>query len=233
LSDALLRAEGVTKRFGATRVLTSASLVARRGRITVLFGRNGSGKTTLLRIAAGAIGMDQGTVHFAGRAYPRPALHQLARAGLFFLPERDLLLRNRTVHEQLDLIARCFDMQSRVCAVEEEMSLVECAERHPHELSVGERRRAEMALIVLRAPSCLLADEPLMGSAPNDADATAARLRLLADSGCAVVITGHEVPALMDIADDIVWVTAGTTYVLGTGVQARGHWQFRREYLGA
>lgn len=233
MSDALLRAEGVTKRFGATRVLMSASLVARRGRITVLFGRNGSGKTTLLRISAGAIGMDQGVVHFAGRAYTRPALHQLARAGLFFLPERDLLLRNRTVHKQLELIARRFGTTSRVCAVEEEMSLVECAERYPHELSGGERRRAEMALIVLRAPSCLLADEPLMGSAPNDADSTAARLRMLADSGCAVVITGHEVSALMDVADDIVWVTAGTTCVLGTGVQARSHWQFRREYLGA
>jgi ABC-type multidrug transport system ATPase subunit len=233
VNSVVLRADGVAKRFGARAVLTSASLVARRGCITVLFGRNGSGKTTLLRISAGVIGADQGVVHFAGRTWTRPALHQLARAGLFFLPERDLLLRNRSVHEQLELIARRFDAQSRVRAVEEEMSLMDYAERYPHELSAGERRRAEMALIVLRAPSCLLADEPLMGSSPNDADATAARLRALADSGCAVVVTGHEVPALLALADDIVWVTAGSTCVLGTGNQARDHWQFRREYLGA
>lgn len=233
MNAAVLRAEGVTKRFGARTVLASASLSARSGCITVLFGRNGSGKTTLLRIAAGVIGADQGVVHFHGRVYLRPAIHRLARDGLFFMPERDLLLRNLRVREQLDLVARRFGVESRVRAIEEEMSLTECGDRYPHELSGGEQRRVELALIVLRAPSCLLADEPLMGISPHDAEATAARLRALADNGCAVVVTGHEVPVLLDMADDVVWVTAGTTHGLGTSAQARDHWQFSRDYLGA
>jgi ABC-type multidrug transport system ATPase subunit len=233
MSLAVLRAEGVTKRFGTRTVLASASLTARRGSITVLLGRNGSGKTTLLRVAAGVIGTDQGVVHFHGRIHTRPSIHRLAREGLFFMPERDLLLRNLPVRDQLDLVATRFGSRSRVRAVEEEMALVEYAERYPHEVSAGERRRAELALVVLRAPTCLLADEPFMGISPRDAESVAARLRALADNGCAVVITGHEVPMLMDLADDIVWVTAGTTHGLGTATQARANWQFRREYLGA
>lgn len=231
--EAVLRVEGVCKRYGSRRVLTSASLAVKTGRITALLGRNGSGKSTLLRIGAGIIAADQGVVHFRGRIHTRPAIHKLSREGMFFLPERDLLVRNLRVEEQLAMMARrCGAVAGTVRDVAEDLSLTECIGRYPHELSGGERRRAELALIQLRAPACLLADEPFMGVTPRDAELIAARLRQLAGRGCGLVITGHEVPMLLDLADDVVWVTAGTTHSLGTAGQAAEHWQFRREYLG-
>jgi ABC-type lipopolysaccharide export system ATPase subunit len=57
-------------------------------------------------------------------------------------------------------------------------------------------------------------------------------LRRLAARGCALVVTGHEVPELLTLADEVVWMTAGTTHGLGTAAQAAVHEQFRREYLG-
>src|SRR5690606_7662855 len=100
--------EGVTHRFGERKVLASASLHAIPKRITAVFGRNGSGKTTLLRISAGLLRADQAVVHFAGRVHATPRLHVLARLGLFFLPERDLLMRDATVSRHLELCAaRC------------------------------------------------------------------------------------------------------------------------------
>lgn len=231
-SDAVLRAEGVSMRFGSRRVLTAASLNAVPGRVTALLGRNGSGKSTLLRIAAGVIAADQGTIHFRGRIHTRPAIHRLSCEGLFYLPERDLLARNLRVEEHLALMARRCNAIARVRNVAEDLSLTECIGRYPHELSGGERRRAELALIEIRAPRCLLADEPFMGVSPVDAELVAARLRRLADRGCAVVATGHEVPTLLGLADDVVWVTAGTTHTLGTSDDAAQHWQFRRGYLG-
>ena len=50
--------------------------------------------------------------------------------------------------------------------------------------------------------------------------------------GCAVVISGHEVHTLLDVADRITWCTAGTTDELGSPADARAHEAFRREYLG-
>jgi ABC-type lipopolysaccharide export system ATPase subunit len=141
-------------------------------------------------------------------------------------------VRNLCVHAQLSLMARRSGAASRAREVAAQLSLDECADRYPHELSAGERRRAELALIELRAPTCLLADEPFMGVSPRDAESVALRLQQLADRGCAIVISGHEVQTLLDLADDIVWVTSGTTHSLGTRDQAREHWQFRREYLG-
>ena len=102
----------------------------------------------------------------------------------------------------------------------------------PPELSGGERRRAELAIARARRPRCLLADEPFAGITPGDAEAVAAALVRLADSGCAVLATGHEVPQLMTIASSVVWMTAGTTHWLGPPGEAARHEQFRREYLG-
>ena len=55
----------------------------------------------------------------------------------------------------------------------------------------------------------------------------------LAAGGAAVVITGHEVSALLDAADHVTWCTSGTTYELGPPATATRHDQFRRDYLGA
>ena len=101
------------------------------------------------------------------------------------------------------------------------------------ELSGGERRRVEIATALIRAPRCLLADEPFAGIDPADAEVLAQTLRSLAREGCAIVVTGHEVRQLLDVADDIVWMAGGSTHGMGTPQKAMQHEQFRREYLGA
>ena len=105
-------------------------------------------------------------------------------------------------------------------------------DRRPVSFSGGELRRAELALALARTPSVLIADEPYRGIAPADHDELTRLLRLMAADGCAVVVTGHEVPSLLAAADHVTWCTNGTTYELGTPAQARAHEGFRRGYLG-
>ena len=93
-------------------------------------------------------------------------------------------------------------------------------------------RRAELPAILPRRPTCLLADEPYRGIAPNDAEEITSVLRGLASAGTAVVITGHEVPTLLQAADHITWCTNGTTYELGPPDVAMRHERFAVEYLG-
>jgi len=99
-------------------------------------------------------------------------------------------------------------------------------------MSGGERRRAELSLVLARRPICLVADEPLAGIASTDMDEISGVIRKLADEGCAVLVTGHDVNALMALADDVTWMVAGTTHWMGAPESARDHHQFRREYLG-
>ena len=221
--------EGVRRTIGGRTVLKSASVWASAGAVTVLLGRNGSGKSTLLRFGAGLAPADQGVVHFAGRAYMRPRLHRMAADGLFWLPDRGLLLPNRSIRQHLDALQWRFGPSA---AEDDVLGLAELMDRKPGTLSGGERRRAEVALAIRRNPVCLLADEPLAGIAPADQERLVAAFRALAARGCAVVITGHDVPALFAVADEVVWLTAGTTHGLGSVSKAMEHEQFRREYLG-
>jgi ABC-type lipopolysaccharide export system ATPase subunit len=103
----------------------------------------------------------------------------------------------------------------------------------PFEMSGGEERKAEIALAMARNPICLLADEPLNGIAPRDQEVVSSALRDLARAGTAVLVTGHEVRALLEMSDEVVWMVSGTTHGLGTPAEAKSHDQFRREYLGS
>jgi lipopolysaccharide export system ATP-binding protein len=233
MSDIIFRADSIRRSFGGRVILNAATLWARAGEVTLMLGRNGCGKSTLFRIAAGLLRADQGVVLFGGQAYQRATLHELSARGLFYLPERGLLVRNLTIGDMLQLVTRRFGTSRDAGAVIDRMRLQPLLERRPDMLSGGEQRRCEVAIAMARRPTLLIADEPLMGQAPLDAALIAHALRDLARTGCAVVVSGHEVPELMAVADEVVWLAAGTTHGLGSPAQARAHWQFRQEYLGA
>jgi len=227
----ILVADCVTKSFGEHRVLTAGTLRAEPGQVRVIFGRNGIGKSTLIKIAAGHIAPDSGVVHYRGTAQLRVRHASLARDGLFYLPDHELLSESFTLRRQLGFYEERFRRRS-VSAAAEMTNVTHLLDRRPRSFSGGELRRAELALVLVRRPDCLLADEPYRGIAPVDHDALTALFRLLAADGCAVVVTGHEVPTLLAAADHVTWCTAGTTYELGPPEVAQRHEEFRREYLG-
>lgn len=229
--NAVLAAESVGKRYGDKVVLKTGSLWAEAGRVTGVVGRNGSGKSTLMKIAAGWLAPDHGTVHFMGEVYERPRLHLLARRGLFYLPDRDVLTPGLAVGDQLRAFARRYGGDAGEAAAL--LGIGGLVDRRPHGLSGGETRRAEVALAFARRPACLVADEPFRGVDPRDAEALARAFRALADRGCAVVLSGHEVPTVFALADRLLWVESGTSQWLGSPEEARGSDRFRREYLGA
>jgi len=228
----VLRADSIGKTYGRRRVLTSAYFDASAGAVTALVGRNGAGKSTLLKIAAGWIAADYGLVELAGRRYPRPDPAALARDGLFFVPiDRSVLSPPFTLAQHLDAVEARFGRGDRAAVLERlgiaALERVRCAS-----LSGGERRRAELALALVRRPRCLLLDEPFRGIDPKDVEVLQAIVRSLADAGCAVVITGHEVPQILAVAGSVVWLRDGTSQMMGSASDASADWRFRRDYLG-
>ncbi|MBT8403275.1 MAG: ABC transporter ATP-binding protein [Gemmatimonadetes bacterium] len=214
-------------------MLKAASFRARPSTITALMGRNGSGKSTMLKIAVGLVRPDHGRVLWQGRFLPRPRLHEMARAGLFYSDQDAALTPHFTVRDHLAAFARVFDRSDDIDAVIERLNLTEFLDRRPKRLSGGERQRSSLALAALRSPRCLLMDEPFAGVAPIDRPLIARGLQDLRDRGCAVVVSGHDIEDVFAIADEVVWVTSGTTHDLGSPRQAGEHPQFRREYLGS
>jgi ABC-type multidrug transport system ATPase subunit len=230
--NAALWLEGIGKSIGPRRILSSADLFAAPGMVTALVGRNGAGKTTLLKIAAGWISPDRGAVEFRGGRSERPDPAALARAGLFFLPvDRSILSPSFTLAKHMDAVEARFGRADRATVLERlgiaSLERVRCAA-----LSGGERRRAHLAVAMLRRPSCLLMDEPFRGIDPKDTEIVQTVVRELAQEGCAVVITGHEVPTILATAGAVVWLRDETTQALGDPARASEDWRFRREFLG-
>ena len=226
----ILAVESICKSFGKRVILSSAGVWAIPGKITVILGRNGCGKTTLMRIACGLLKPDYGVVVYRGERLTNPKLWQLARRGLFFLPERNLLHGGLTCGDHLDAVAYHHEVTGYGDVVEK-LRVGDLLSRKPRQLSGGEVRRVELAVTLARQPLCLIADEPFLGIAPRDAELLQLVFRELAASGVAVILTGHEVRSLLELADDVIWLTAGTTHALGGPDQAKQHHQFGKEYL--
>ena len=230
---AVLRVDSVGKSYGARRVLSSAFFDALPGTVTALVGRNGAGKSTLMKIAAGWVRADHGMVEFDGERYLHPRPGKLARAGLFYLPvDRSILSPPFSLAQHLDALDARYGARERAPVLDR--LRIAGLERVPTAaLSGGERRRAELAVALLRRPTCLLLDEPFHGIDPRDAELVQNTVAEVANAGCAVVITGHEMGWILPVADRITWVHQGSTRPLGTGEQAAENWEFRREYLGS
>lgn len=161
-----------------------------------------------------------------------PRLHRMAAQGLFFLPHVDLLSRSWTVQGHFDALRSRFG-DGVSFPDDDPFDVGGLMERRRSQLSGGERRRVELTLAFARRARCLIADEPFLGVEPKYRRVFADRVRRRAAEGAAVLVTGHEVEQLFDLADDIVWVVAGGTYVLGSPAQARAHPEFRAQYLGS
>jgi len=224
-------AESMGVSFYGKAVLKSATVWASPGRVTVLLGRNGSGKTTLFKAALGLVTREFGTVKFKEETYSRPNLHRLAKKGLFYLPDLGLLSRRRDLGSHLSILRQRYPNEARNEALPE-LRLNELLGKTVLEMSGGEERRAEMAVAWTRRPSVLIADEPLAGLAPKDQEVVAGVIRSMAREGTGVILSGHDVRPLLDLADEVVWMVAGTTHGLGSPKETRAHDQFRREYLG-
>jgi len=228
----VLRAEGIGKSFGRVEVLKSASLWGEAGKITTLLGRNGAGKTTLMKIAAGVLRADYGVVSLFGDVRENQSLPRLARSGLMYVPQAQLVSPVYRVRDHLRALATTFGSAGIDDAISE-MRIEALLDRRVGSLSGGERMRVSLALALARAPKVLIVDEPLVRLSPHNQELLGNSLRTLAERGAAVIASGHDARVLLSISDAILWCVAGTTHHLGTPADALAHSQFRREYLGS
>jgi ABC-type multidrug transport system ATPase subunit len=229
-SPPALVAQSMGKAFGVNDVLKGATLWCKAGTITVLIGRNGCGKSTLINVTLGIIKSDFGVVKMGDWATERPHTAHLADRGVFYSPQRGLLMPRFTLRTHLRMYEDRFE--GDLMGAASRVGIAHVLDQRPDQISGGERKRTELALALIRKPTVLLADEPLAGLPPVDRAGLGGVLREIAAAGAAVLVTGHDAPELFGLADEITWMSAGTTHQIGSPRTALRHDQFVREYLG-
>ena len=182
--DLVCSVDGVSFAYGdGPVVLDSPSLELRRGEVVALTGPNGSGKSTLAKLAAGLLEPQRGSVTRTGRAT------------LLLQDPGRYLVRERAVEE----VALGADL-SRARRMLADVGLAGCEERHPRDLSSGERERLALATVLVTEPDLLVLDEPTRGIDPERKAELAALLRAQAQERATLVVT-HDVAFARAVAD--------------------------------
>jgi energy-coupling factor transport system ATP-binding protein len=169
-------------------VLRCTSLEACRGEIVALVGPNGSGKTTLAKLAAGLLEPASGTVERRGRA-----CYLSQDPGRYLVAER--------ADEEVALAVGGELRRARRALAE--VGLERLADRHPRDLSSGERERLALAAVLVAEPDLLVLDEPTRGVDPERKDELVALLRSQAHARATLVVTNDHVFAGA-VADRVV-----------------------------
>ena len=175
---------------GGPPVLDGASLELHRGEVTALIGPNGCGKTTLAKIAAGLLEPAAGSVDRDGRA-----CYLSQDPGRYLVRER--------ADEEVALAVAGDRRRARHALAD--VGLTGFEERHPRDLSSGERERLALAAVLVAEPDVLILDEPTRGVDPQRKDELAALLRERAHERATLVVT-HDLVFASEVADRIVHV---------------------------
>ncbi|MHC0430511.1 ATP-binding cassette domain-containing protein [Streptomyces sp. O3] len=183
-------------RYGPLEALHGVSLAVPRPGATVLLGRNGSGRTTALRALAGTVPLAAGAVVWRGVDVTRLAVHDRARRGLAFVPDRQAVFGALTVAENLELaVPGRRGRGDFAAALDAYPELRPLLPRHAGALSGGEQRMLALSRVLL-AQACgharvVLVDEPTQGMSPALAARTYA---LLAALDAAVLLAEQRLP---------------------------------------
>jgi ABC-2 type transport system ATP-binding protein len=215
---AILDLREVSKRFGAVTAVDGVSFRVGPGEVVGLLGPNGAGKTTTLHMVLGLVTPDAGEVRLFGEplAADRPAL--LGRlnfaAGYIHLPGQ------LTVEENLRVFARLYgvrDVPARVAALLDELELGELRRRQVRLLSSGQQTRVQLAKALVNQPELLVLDEPTASLDPDIGDRVRALLlRVVRDSGRAMLITSHNMREIERMCDRVHFVAAGRIVATGS-----------------
>jgi ABC-2 type transport system ATP-binding protein len=197
------RLEGVSRSFGEREALREVSFRVERGSVVGLLGPNGAGKSTALRILLGLLRPDAGRSEVFGEDSMR--LSRTVRQRLGYLSEREFPHGDLPVAVLLRWMAAFFDRwdDARVRGLAALMG-VDLA-RNLRDLSVGQRRKAELFLCLAPDPELLVLDDPWLGiDAIARAEVLDVVLRAARDEGKTVLFTSHVLGDVERIADRIV-----------------------------
>jgi ABC-2 type transport system ATP-binding protein len=198
----VIRADHLTRTFGARVAVDDLSLEVGRGEILALLGPNGAGKTTTLRMLAGLIAPTSGTVSIHGEAMNRSTAARL-RGHIGLLTEAPGLWERLTVRENLLVYARLQGLDSPATRVDRALDLFEIRDRARDltaELSKGLKQRVALARTLLHNPDILLLDEPTSGLDPESARDVRELVVRLREDGRAVLLSTHHLDEVDRIA---------------------------------
>jgi ABC-2 type transport system ATP-binding protein len=207
---------GLTKHYDGKAVVNNIDLQVESGRIIGFLGPNGSGKTTTIRMICGLLIPDAGTGTCLGLDIITQAAAIKRQVG--YMTQKFGLYDDLSIRQNLDFVARLFELPERKKAVSEALDRLGLSARQDQlagSLSGGWKQRLALAACLIHTPRLLLLDEPTAGVDPKARRDFWDQIHLLAEQGITVLVSTH----YMDEAErchGLVYIAYGTILAQGT-----------------
>ena len=219
-----IEATGLTKSYGAVRVLTGVDLYVPRGTVFSLLGPNGAGKTTTVRILTTLTSPDDGQARVAGHDVVRE--RALVRRSISLTGQDTALDELQTGAENLRMMGRLTRLSRREAAARadellERFDLVEAGTRRVGTYSGGMRRRLDLAASLIVPPAVIFLDEPTTGLDPRSRAAMWDVIVDLTRTGVTVFLTTQYLEEADKLADRIALVDGGRIVAEGTATELK------------
>jgi branched-chain amino acid transport system ATP-binding protein len=247
MAETLLAARNLRRSFGGLCAVSDVSLELQRGVLHAVLGPNGAGKSTLINLLAGLLAPSSGTIHLRGADVTRLPPERRSHLGLGRSFQKTNIFPAFSVFENCRLAAqsrapRAFRIFSdaladrptveRAAHALERTGLAARAQSVAAELSHGEQRQLEIAMVLATAPEVLLLDEPLAGMGAEESRAVVALIRTLVPDH-AVLLVEHDMDAVFAVADIITVMVDGRVLESGAPADIRRSPAVMEAYLGA
>ncbi len=242
----IIRTENVTKRFGAMTAVDKVSYVLHEYEVAGIIGSNGAGKTTFFNLLTGYYPPDEGIIHYEGKDITRLAPQERVARGMMRTFQLTATFDNLSVIDNLALsyfrarrtpslmglvfnTRRAQRKDPRIAEALETFNLTDVRDREVKHLSLGEKRRLEIAMAILAEPKVLMLDEPLAGLAETEIQSVLDVLRRHIGRQT-ILIVEHKISHVEDFLERLTVMHEGRVIADGSYEEALRHPEVRRSY---
>jgi lipopolysaccharide export system ATP-binding protein len=233
----ILRAENLTKTYGARQVVKGVSVEVNQGEIVGLLGPNGAGKTTSFYMIVGFIKPNSGHVYLDSQDITDLAMYRRAQIGIGYLPQEASVFRKLSVEDNIKAVLEmtklgAAEQKDKLESLISEFNLQKVRKSHGDTLSGGERRRTEIARALATSPNFILLDEPFAGIDPIAVEDIQHIVTTLRTKNIGILITDHNVQETLSITDRAYLMFEGNILKAGTAEELAADEMVRKVYLG-
>jgi branched-chain amino acid transport system ATP-binding protein len=247
--SALLRTDGLTKKFGGLVAVDDVDFSLEKGEIHCIIGPNGAGKTTFFNLLTGGLEPTEGAIYLGDKNIVGDTPDEILEDGIARSFQVSELFNGLTVMENLRLALLGRDrgrsplwfafsnidddeeLKEEAYAIAEKVKLGEEADKTVDALAHGKKRNLEIGIALSTGADVLLLDEPAAGLTTSETEALMGLIREIAEERT-ILLVEHDMDLVMGIADRITVLHNGRVLAQGSPGEIQNNETVKEVYLG-